>query len=146
MMSLRPVIGVSMALSLPACHLIDQRDFDAQAGRKPVPVAATARPEPLVPPLVTIRFTQPDPPYRDALTDAVRRALARKPDVLFTVSTTVPQGASPDEDTDLGARAAESGREVAETIVGAGAPAANVEQLVSIDPNAKIREVVVRVH
>jgi len=46
---------------------------------------------------------------------------------------------------DLGATAAESGRKVAETIVGAGAPAAHVEQLVSIDPNARIREVVVRV-
>jgi hypothetical protein len=145
MTSLRPIICVSMALSLPACHLIDQRDFDSQAGRKPVPAVATAKPEPLVPPLVTIRFTEPDPPYRDALTGAVQKALSRKPDALFTVSTTVPQGASPDEDADLGARAAESGREVAETIVNAGAPAANVEQLISIDPNVKIREVVVRV-
>jgi len=145
MTSLRPIIGLSMALSLPACHLLDQRDFDAQAGRKPVPTAAVAKLVPQVPPLVTIRFTEPDPPYQDALTDAVRRAIARKPDAMFTVSTTVPQGASPDEDADLGATAAESGRKVAETIVGAGAPAAHVEQLVSIDPNARIREVVVRV-
>lgn len=147
MMKLPSIICLSLplSLSLAACHLVDQRDFNAGAGQRPVPHVAAAIGTSAVPALVTIRYTEPDPPYRDALTDAVHKALARKPDVVFTVSTLVPQGATEDEVADLGARGAVSGREVAETIVNAGAPPAQVEQLVSIDPSAKFREVIVRV-
>jgi len=134
-----------MALSLPACHLVDQRDFNAAAGQKPVRRVVAAKAVPPVPALVTIRYTQPNPPYHEALTDAVHAALARKPDVLFTVATIVPQAQSPVASADLGAEAAASGREVAQTIVNAGAAPAQVEQIVSIDPSAAYREVVVRV-
>jgi hypothetical protein len=134
----RAMILLAMALSLPACHLVDQRDFNAAAGRKPVPPVVAAKPVPEVPALVTIRYTTPDPPYREALTDAVHKALARKADVLFTVSTIVPRADNPNE-------AAESGREVAQAIVSAGAAPGQVEELVSVEPGATVREVIVKV-
>jgi hypothetical protein len=140
-----PVLFLVMAMSLPACHLVDQRDFNAMAGQKPVRKVAAGKPVPPVPALVTIRYSQPNPPYQEALTNAVHAALARKPDVLFTVSTIVPQAPSPAASADLGAEAAASGRDVAQTIVNAGAAPAQVEQIVSIDPSAAYREVVVRV-
>ena len=134
MKSVRPFLVVSLALSLPACHLVDQRDFDAKAGEKPHPPVVAVPAVPPVPALVTIRYTTPDPPYRAALTDAVHKALALKPDVLFTVAAR-----GPDES------AAESGREVAQAIVAAGAQPGQIEQVLSIDPSAQTREVAVRV-
>jgi len=138
MILLRQLLFLSMALSLPACHLVDQQDFNAGAGQKPAVPVVAAKPGPVAPALVTISYAEPNPPYRDALTAAVRAALARKPDAFFTVSTIVPEGATPEE-------AAGSGREVAQAIVSAGAAPTQVEQLVALDPAAKVREVVVRV-
>jgi hypothetical protein len=64
---------------------------------------------------------------------------------LFTVATIVPQAPNLAKSADLGAEDAASGREVAQTIVNAGAAPSQVEQIVSIDPSAAYREVVVRV-
>jgi hypothetical protein len=139
------LLCLCMALSLPACHLVDQRDFNAQAGVPPKHKVVQAKPVPTVPALVTIRYTEPNPPYQEALTNAVHAALARKPDVLFTVATIVPQAPNLAKSADLGAQDAASGREVAQTIVNAGAAPSQVEQIVSIDPSAAYREVVVRV-
>jgi hypothetical protein len=142
---LRALSCLTLALSLPACHLVDQRDFDANAGRKPVPKLAAAPPAHVVPALVTILYTTPDPVYRDALTDAVRRALARKPDVLFSVNAMIPPAGGPDAVAEAEAEAAASGREVAQTIVDAGAQPGQVEQVVGVDASASLREVIVRV-
>jgi hypothetical protein len=144
MILLRPFCLI-LALCLPACHLVDQRDFFARAGSKPVPPVVAGPPVPAVPALVTIRYTTPNPAYQDVLTDAVHRALARKPDVLFSVATLIPPAGSADASADAQALAAASGREVAQTIVAAGAQPGQVEQLVSVDPSATVREVVVRV-
>ena len=142
---LLPGLFASMAVSLPACHLVDKRDFNPQAGLPPAKPVVLTHAAPAVPALVTIRYSEPNPPYREALTTAVHAALARKPDVHFIVSTVAPQSGTVDEAADLGARAAASGREIAQTIVDAGAAPAQVEQLVRIDPSAQYREVVVQV-
>jgi hypothetical protein len=134
-----------LALTLPACHLVDQRDFNAKAGTKPEPPVVAGPPAHTVPALVTIRYTTPNPEYNDVLTDAVHKALARKPDVLFSVATLIPRAAGADATADAEAQAAASGREVAQTIVAAGALPGQVEQMVSVDPSAVVREVVVRV-
>jgi hypothetical protein len=134
-----------MALSLPACHLVDQRDFNAMAGLPPKHKVAQAKPVPAVPALVTIRYAQPNPDYQETLATAVHAALARKPNALFTVATIVPQAPDAAKSADLGAEAAASGREVAQTIVKAGAAAAQVEQIVTFDQSASYRKVVVRV-
>jgi predicted methyltransferase len=124
---------------------VDQRDFNREAGLPPKKKEVVVVPAPQVPALVTIRYTEPNPPYQDALTRAVHAALSRKPSAIFDVSTVVPQSDTAADSADLAARAAQSGREVAQTIVDAGAVPSQVEQVVSIDPGAKVREVVVRV-
>lgn len=126
-----------LAACLSGCHLVDQRDFDADAGRPPKPRALPpGRPPP--PALVTIRYTTPEPQYRDALAAVVTAALARKHDVLFTVTSVVPAAASPEE-------AAASGREVAQAIVDDGAEAGQVEQAVRLDPGVTVKVVTVNV-
>ena len=146
---MKPRAAARLCLSVPAlvagCHLVDQRDFDAKAGRPPVvphaaPVIAPA------PALVTIRYSTPNPEYHDALVAAVRRALARQPDVLFTVTTSIPASASPDTQAEQAASASSSGREVAQAIVDAGAAPGQIEQAVRVLPGLGQREVQVAVH
>ena len=135
----RTILGCFwLAFALSGCHLVDQRDFDANAGFPPKPRALPPGPPP-PPSLVTIRYTTPEPQYRDALAAVVTRALARKRDVLFTVTSIVPAAASPEE-------AAASGREVAQAIVDDGAEAGQVEQAVRLDPAAPVKVVTVNVH
>ncbi len=144
MTTLRPLCLI-LALCLPACHLVDQRDFNASAGTKPVPPVVARPTVPAVPALVTIRYTTPNPDYHDVLTAAVHKALARKPDVLFSVATLIPSTGGADATAEAQALAAASGREVAQTIVAAGAQPGQVEQMVGTDPASAVREVVVRV-
>ncbi len=131
---------------LAACHLVDQRDFDAAAGRPPVPLQVASAPTAAVPALVTIRYTTPDPPYREALATAVQRALARKPDVLFTVTTLVPDQPGADAQAEQAMQAAGYGHAVSQTIVDNGAAPGQVEQAVRVQPGLKVREVLVTVH
>jgi hypothetical protein len=132
---------------LAACHLVDQRDFDAHAGDRPkLPAGPAAHVAPPVPALVTIRYDIPDPPYREALAAAVQRALVRKHDVIFTVTTLIPPAGDPDEQAAAEAAAATSGRDVAADIVADGADAGQVEQLVRQDPGVGFKLVRVDVH
>ncbi len=127
-----------LALAVAGCHLVDQRDFNPSAGLPPAKPAPPPAPPP-PPSLLTIRYTTPEPQYRDALAAVVQKAIARKRDVLFTVTTIVPAGAPPDE-------AISSGREVAQAIVDDGAEAGQVEQAVRLDPAAPVKIVSVNVH
>ncbi len=142
-------VAAPIVLLLPllaaSCHLVDQRDFDAAAGRPPVLPAPAAPPAP-APALVTIRYTTPDPQYREALAGAVHRALARKPDVQFTVITLVPDRSGPAGQAEQAAAAATSGRDVARAIVDDGAAAGQVEQAVRLQTGLAQREVQVTVH
>ena len=131
--------------AIAGCHLVDQRDFNANAGRPPVLPHVSAAIAP-APSLVTIRYATPDPQYREALAAAVRRALARKPDVLFTVTTSIPALSAPDQQAEQAASASSSGREVAQAIIDAGAVAGQVEQAVRVQPGLSVREVQVNVH
>jgi len=128
---------------LAGCHLVDQRDFNAAAGRPPVPPAGPP-PGPGVAALVTIRYTTADPQWREAVAGAVQRSLARKPDVLFTVTTLVPGAGEPDAQAERAQAAATSGADVARAIDGA-APG-QVEQIVRMDPALAVREVRLTVH
>lgn len=130
---------------LAGCHLVDQRDFNANAGRAPVPhVRAVAHAA--APALVTIRYTTPDPDYQEAVAQAVHQALARKPDVLFTVTTLVPAAATADAQVSQAEAAAGSGRDVAQAIVKAGAAPGQVEQAVRMALGLDAKEVLVSVH
>jgi len=130
----------ALCLGIAGCHLVDQRDFNIAAGRAPAPRAAP--PAPLPPPsLVTIRYATPDPQYRDAVAALVDRALARKHDVLFTVTTLVPASGTGEAQASEAAQAAGSGREVAQAIVDDGAEPGQVEQVLRTDAGVQVKEV-----
>jgi hypothetical protein len=131
--------------ALSGCHLIDQRDFDRNAG-KPPPKPPTQ--PALVPPpaLVTITYDRPDPTYAQELANAVQQALARKPNVIFTVETLVPAAGPPEAQAEQARQGAESGRQVAASIVADGADQGQIEMVVRADPGRSIKQVLVLVH
>ncbi len=137
---------LAVLLCLGGCHLVDQQDFDAKAGRKPTPPVVAEQAFHGPPALVTIKFDRPDPDYEAALADGVHRALARKPDVLFTVLTLVPQAPTPDAQFASETQAAASGRLVAASIVADGAEHGQVEQAVRSEPGLTLKEVRVLLH
>ena len=133
-------------LTLASCHLVDQRDFNPNAGKKPVPKAGPVLPFAGPKPLVTIDYTTPDPDYAAELSVAVKRALAVKPNVLFSVNVLVPLAATPEAQAAALQEAAATGREIGEAIVANGADEGQVELTVRGDPAVKVREVRVFVH
>lgn len=147
-MILRPAFALLCLLPAAGCHLVDQRDFDANAGKKPVPAAVAAPVGPKGPgPLVKIRFgAGEEPAYREALAVAVQRALTRKHDVLFTVTSLVAAAGSVQAQENAEAAAIERGREVAQAIVDEGAERGQVEQAVRAEPGVTGTEVRVDVH
>ena len=130
-------------MALAGCKLVDQRTFDHSAGRTPVPPppAPVASGPPPVPPLFVVR---PSAAWRGPLREAVREALARKPNVLFTVDSVVPTD-------DLPARQAAAmrdtvtqlGRPVADAIAADGARPDQIELAASSDP--KVHQPQVRI-
>jgi hypothetical protein len=131
---------------LAGCHLIDQRDFDRNAGKPPAkPVVAAGKPPPSAA-LLTIVYDRPDPSYAQELANAVQAALARKPDVLFTVETTVPVTGGPDAQAEQATQGAATGRQVAEAIIADGANQGQIELAVRADPARQVKQVQVIVH
>ncbi len=132
------------------CHLIDQRDFNPHAGDKPKP--PPGKPPPPGPAaLLTIKYPHGGddsgaPDYADVLAQSVRRALALKAGVLFTVQTAVPPAGTPDAQEAALRDAAATGREIAEAIIADGADEGQVEQVVRADPSAADKQVQVFVH
>ena len=134
-------------LAVAACHLVDQRDFDARAGRKPAGPVAVAAAGPQAPgALLRIGYETPEPVYAPALADAVQRAITVKPGVLFTVQTLVPLAATPDAQAAALSDAARTGREVAEAMVVDGADNGQIEMAVRGDPGVRYKEVRIFVH
>ena len=132
---------------LAGCHLVDQRSFDRDAGRRPLPPAlpVAAAPAP-VPPLLVVRYDTPAPQYRAALATAVDAARRRKPDVLFSVIVLVPPTGTPAEQVAAAEAARGSGRDVAAAIVADGADIGQVELSARAEPGLAVREVRVYVH
>ncbi len=141
------VLFLPCVVGLGACHLVDQRDFDARAGRPPVLPVAALGPAPAGPgALLRIGYENPDPVYAPALADAVRRAITLKPGVLFTVQTLVPLAGGPDAQAAALSDAARTGREVAEAMVVDGAEQGQIEMAVRGDGGVKFKEVRIFVH
>ena len=137
---------LAVLVLLTGCHLVEQRDFDRHAGDRPAIPVKLGHVAPPVPALVTIRYDTPDPPYRETLAYAVQRALSRKRDVLFTVTSLVPPSGDPNAQFAAEGAAAASGRDVAAAIVAAGADTGQVEQAVRQDAAVSVREVRIDVH
>ena len=131
---------------LGGCKLVDQRTFDKNAGRKPVahvPAVARGAPPP-GPPVGGVPTREAPEDWQPRLDAAVREALARKPNVLFTVQSV----ARPAPGTDAAAQAAalravidSQGRAVAQAITADGASALQVEMSAIADPAATAAEV-----
>ncbi len=128
-----------LVATLTSCHLIDQRDFDPHAGDPPKPPAAKL-PPPGPGAIVTIKYAG-EPDYAASLAQSVHRALAVKPDVLFTVQTLVPQADTPAAQAAALQDASATGREIAEAIIANGADEGQVEQAVRTDPSLHDKEV-----
>ncbi len=126
---------------LGACHLIDQRDFNPEAGKPPV-VKKAAAPAAAGPgALLTISYANGDPAYAHELAASVTRALTAKPNVLFSVQTLVPLEGNADAQAAALQAAAGTGREVAEAIVTDGADQGQIELAVRADPEVKAKVV-----
>lgn len=143
---MRKLCALVLGLAIAGCHLVDQRDFNANAGKPPVPPAAKVIPFAGPKPLITISYAGGEPAYADGLADGVRRALAVKSNVLFTVQTLVPLAATAAAQGAALQEATETGREIAEAIVADGADEGQVEMAVRGDPSVKDKEVRVYVH
>lgn len=129
---------------LCGCKLIDQRTFDRNADRPPVPHvhAPIARAVATTPPLFVVHSGQPDDEWQPNLRGAVSEALARKPNALFTVQSVVPVAASPAaEAAALQGATAGIGRSVADALGVDGAPPAQIQMSAATDPAIKSPEV-----
>jgi hypothetical protein len=146
MNSLRLGVPIVILLALAGCHLVDQRDFNPNAGRKPQPPAGPAVKFTGPVPLLTIAYTTPDPPYAAELAVAVKRALAMKPDVLFTIQALVPLAATPEAQAVALQAAAASGHEIGEAIIADGADQGQIELAVRADPSMHMQQIQVFVH
>ena len=134
---------------LCGCKLIDQRTFDRNAGRAPVPhVHAPVGHGPApIPPLFVVHAGEPAGDWQPDLRAAVAEALARKPNALFTVESVVPPAPSPAaQAASLQASVTLRGRPVADAITRDGAEPSQVEMTATADPAVKAPEVRVYVH
>jgi len=112
-----PLFLLGLALALPGCALIDQATFNPSLR----PVAKAAAPAPAPPvnadgALVTISLGDGAPDYQDVLAQAVKQALAVKPDIMFQVISMVPERGSTLPSWDQAESVTVWGRKVADQI------------------------------
>ncbi|WP_254454688.1 hypothetical protein [Acetobacter estunensis] len=114
---------------LAGCKLLDQRTFDPNASRPPKVYIPPPPPgPPPIPPLIEVMAGTPRSQWESAVQTVTRKALDRKPNILFLVRVLAPPGTSEDATRDALQRVlAEEGQPIADTIVGAGADPAQVE-------------------
>lgn len=138
-----PILAMLVCSVLAGCKLVDQRTFDASAGRRPIPHLPPAGPAPPPPlPLASVHYQADPATWQPGLADIVRMALARKPEALFQVETLVPSTGTPEaQAASLAAAGRSGGQAVAETIVSAGASTGQVEMSARTDPSVQRPEV-----
>ena len=128
--------------------IVDQRTFDPRAGLPPqphLPPAPPARPGPG--PLITIAAGTPEDQWRAPLKQAVRAALARKPNVLFELRQVVPAAGSVEATAQGGEAAAHALLgPLAQAIVDDGAAIAQVQLGAASEPMAPGGKGAVRIY
>ena len=115
--AIRPVFALFLlpALALGGCQLIDQTTFYPQKAAKPV----AAAPMPVLESdgaLLTISLAKGTPDYEPLLAQAVKQALAAKPDIEFRVVSFVPQHGDTPPSWDEAEQVTQWGRRVADTL------------------------------
>lgn len=134
-----PMLALSV---LPGCTLITQRTFVADADtppRRPLPAAPPVGQS--APALVVIRFPSPPSDWEGPLGVAVKLAVARKPDVVFTVESVVPAVGDLAAQATALAAAVRDGHLVADRIVADGVDRAQIDLTAAADPAIHQEEV-----
>ncbi|MBS0961057.1 MULTISPECIES: hypothetical protein [Acetobacter] len=143
-MRVSALLGAVLCLS--GCKLIDQKTFNPQAGKPPVPYIPPQPPgPPPVPPLLQVVAGTPSEEWRVPVETMVKKALQSKANILFTVKCLVPSSGLPDHDrsalTDL---VKTDGQAMVEALTEAGAPPGQVE--ITAMPDSSVTKPVVRVY
>ncbi|MBV1832756.1 hypothetical protein [Novacetimonas pomaceti] len=134
-----PAVRVALAASLswlPACTLVGQKTFNPHAGDPPRVVIPPPPPTQVrhVPPLIEIMAGTPVAQWQADLKKGVADALARKPNVLFTVVSVIPDTGTADEQAALLSHVvATDAQSVAAEIVQDGADPAQMEMTATTD-------------
>ena len=85
-------VFIGLFCLLSACKLIDQRTFNQNAGRRPIPYIPPASPLPPPPaPPIEIVMGTPIQEWNKPLHALVKMALQKKADALFIISVVTPK-------------------------------------------------------
>ncbi len=144
---LRPGLLLPLLALVPVltgCKLIDQRTFDANAGKPVVIPAPPGPPNPQA--LITVDFARPNPDYQAQLQQAVESALARKPNVLFDVVTVVPATGTPAQQVAAATALTADARAIARAINADGVDDDHIDLQARAEPGQTTRQVQVFVH
>jgi hypothetical protein len=141
---LRLALAALLLVAVAGCRLIDQRTFGA-APTAPQP-AALAQPGLPASPLLTLQLTNPDFDWRTPLDDAVRAALARKPDVAFDVVAPIPTNAPLDKQDAYMRTGRADMLMIAQALEADGIPPARITLALRGDPGTPPREIRLYVH
>jgi len=137
------VAGAVVGLS--GCKLVDQKTFNPQAGRAPQPYIPPPPVVVPVPPLIELVEGTPASAWQHPVEQIVHKALARKPNILFTVKCLVPvSGDSAHDQQALIHLVQGDGQAVAQTMTEAGAPPEQVE--ITAMPDSTVTKPLVRVY
>lgn len=134
-MRLQPVATLLAALALTGCKLVDQTTF--YAPKQTPAAAAKPAPPPAAPQtgaLLTIDLTGGEPDYETQLAEAVREALAAKPDIIFQVVSMVPQKGTEVPTWDQAEAVTVWGRRVADRIAEDGVQTGQIELGLKVTP------------
>ncbi|AOX20997.1 hypothetical protein [Kozakia baliensis] len=114
---------LALSLGLSGCAPPGQRLFNPNAGRPPkpyIPPALPAKPAPA--PFVQVVSGTPEADWRPAIIQVAKRALARKPNVLFIVSVLSPRVDSPAGQVEALTHLTQTdGRAIGDALIAAGA-------------------------
>ncbi len=92
---MQKIVALGAALALAGCKLVDQTTF-APKPAAPVPAQLAAlAPISGLPPLLTIRYTTPNPDFQEPLRTAIAAAEQRRPGARYDVVSVVPQERDP---------------------------------------------------
>ncbi|MFT8897652.1 MAG: hypothetical protein ABF968_11930 [Acetobacter sp.] len=133
-------------LALDGCGLLDQRTFNPRASRPPKVYIPPPPPgPPPIPPLIQLVAGTPEQEWGGPVRAVVRKALDRKPNILFQVQAVAPPGADPDATRlTLSRLVSSDAQAVTDAIVAAGASPAQVEM--SAMPDSTVTQSTIRVY
>ncbi|MFT9027361.1 hypothetical protein [Acetobacter indonesiensis] len=144
--ALQVMLLAGVVLCLSGCKLVDQKTFNPQAGKPPKPYIPPPPPgPPPVPPLVELVSGTPPAEWSAPVEQMVRKALVRKPNILFVVKCLVPPSGNSDLDQlTLVQLVQGDGQAVTQAIIKAGAAPDQVE--ITAMPDSTVTKPVIRVY